>query len=203
MGISDPPTTFSAEFRDAAGAMWTGLAVTGRDEWVLVVPGPKAQWESHPELPAILEAIAEELAAMSRGHKADYLIRAGCRAYALGRRLARIDTAADLHRTIVKAMTSAIDGQYGALAIFVRREGALRICATHGYPEAIVEHRSQAFIRNMEEAVPLGRLGSPRDIANAVLFLASDEASYITGTTIIVDGGQTLPEGKDFRIRPE
>ena len=69
--------------------------------------------------------------------------------------------------------------------------------------EAIVEHRSQAFIRNMEEAVPLGRLGSPRDIANAVLFLASDEASYITGTTIIVDGGQTLPEGKDFRIRPE
>ena len=69
--------------------------------------------------------------------------------------------------------------------------------------EAIVEHRSQAFIRNMEEAVPLGRLGTPRDIANAVLFLASDEASYITGTTIIVDGGQTLPEGKDFRITPE
>lgn len=69
--------------------------------------------------------------------------------------------------------------------------------------EAIVEHRSQAFIRNMEEAVPLGRLGNPRDIAHAVLFLASDEAAYITGTTIIVDGGQTLPEGKDFRIRPE
>ncbi len=69
--------------------------------------------------------------------------------------------------------------------------------------EAIVEHRSQAFIRNMEEAIPLGRLGTPRDIANAALFLASDEASYITGTTIIVDGGQTLPEGKDFRIHPE
>jgi 3-oxoacyl-[acyl-carrier protein] reductase len=69
--------------------------------------------------------------------------------------------------------------------------------------EAIVEHRSKAFIRSMEEAVPLGRLGTPRDIANAVLFLASDEASYITGTTIIVDGGQTLPEGKDFRITPE
>jgi 3-oxoacyl-[acyl-carrier protein] reductase len=55
----------------------------------------------------------------------------------------------------------------------------------------------------MEDSVPLGRLGSPRDVANAVLFLASDEASYITGTTIIVDGGQTLPEGKDFRIAPE
>jgi diguanylate cyclase (GGDEF)-like protein len=140
VGISGPPVTLSAEFRDAVGAMWTGLAVTGREEWVLVVPGPKLQWESHPELPAILEAIAEELAAMSRGHKADYLVRASYRAYALGRRLARIDTAADLHRTIVRAMTSAIGGQFGALAIFARREGALRICATHGYPEAIVEH---------------------------------------------------------------
>jgi 3-oxoacyl-[acyl-carrier protein] reductase len=44
--------------------------------------------------------------------------------------------------------------------------------------------------------VPLGRLGRPRDVAHAVLFLASDEAAYITGTTIVVDGGQILPEAK-------
>jgi 3-oxoacyl-[acyl-carrier protein] reductase len=69
--------------------------------------------------------------------------------------------------------------------------------------EGMIATRSKAFIRSMEEAIPLGRLGNPRDIANAVLFLASDEASYITGTTIIVDGGQTLPEGKDFRLAPE
>jgi 3-oxoacyl-[acyl-carrier protein] reductase len=68
--------------------------------------------------------------------------------------------------------------------------------------EGMKLHRNAAFIRSMEEAVPLGRLGTPRDIANAVLFLASNEASYITGTTIIVDGGQTLPEGKDFRLNP-
>ena len=37
--------------------------------------------------------------------------------------------------------------------------------------------------------VPLGRVGQPRDVANATLFLASDEASYITGTTLYVDGG--------------
>jgi 3-oxoacyl-[acyl-carrier protein] reductase len=67
--------------------------------------------------------------------------------------------------------------------------------------EGVKQHRSADFIRAMEEAVPLGRLGTPRDIANAVLFLASDEASYITGTTIIVDGGQILPESKDFRIK--
>jgi len=68
--------------------------------------------------------------------------------------------------------------------------------------EGMRQHRSAEFIRSMEETVPLGRLGTPKDVANAVLFLASDEASYITGTTIIVDGGQTLPEGKDFRILP-
>jgi 3-oxoacyl-[acyl-carrier protein] reductase len=68
--------------------------------------------------------------------------------------------------------------------------------------EAVVAQRSQAFIKGMEDSIPLARLGTPRDVANAVLFLASDEASYITGTTIIVDGGQTLPEGKDFRIDP-
>jgi 3-oxoacyl-[acyl-carrier protein] reductase len=62
--------------------------------------------------------------------------------------------------------------------------------------------RSEAFIKSMEAAIPLSRLGTPRDIANCALFLASDEASYITGTTIVVDGGQTLPEGADFRINP-
>lgn len=44
--------------------------------------------------------------------------------------------------------------------------------------------------------VPLGRLGAPEDIAAAMLFLASDLAAYITGQTIVVDGGSTLPEVK-------
>lgn len=63
-------------------------------------------------------------------------------------------------------------------------------------------HRSATFIASMESAVPLGRLGTPREVAHATLFLASDEAAYITGTTIIVDGGQTLPESHNFRINP-
>lgn len=68
--------------------------------------------------------------------------------------------------------------------------------------EGMQLHRDAAFIKSMEDAVPLGRLGNPRDVANAFLFLASDDASYITGTTIVVDGGQLLPEGKDFRLLP-
>jgi 3-oxoacyl-[acyl-carrier protein] reductase len=68
--------------------------------------------------------------------------------------------------------------------------------------EAVQRERTPEFIRSMERSVPLGRLGTPRDVANAVLYLASDEAEYVTGTTIVVDGGQTLPEGGEFRIAP-
>ena len=62
--------------------------------------------------------------------------------------------------------------------------------------EGMQAERSPEYVRAMERSVPLGRLGTPRDVAHAVLFLASDEAAYITGTTIIVDGGQILPEAK-------
>jgi len=46
----------------------------------------------------------------------------------------------------------------------------------------------------MEASIPLGRLGKVEEIGAAALFLATDEAAYITGQTIVVDGGQTLPE---------
>ena len=42
------------------------------------------------------------------------------------------------------------------------------------------------------EAIPLGRMGSPEDIAKAVAFLASPDASYITGQTLVVDGGMVM-----------
>jgi 3-oxoacyl-[acyl-carrier protein] reductase len=44
----------------------------------------------------------------------------------------------------------------------------------------------------MAQRIPLGRLGDPEELANAVVFLASERASYITGQTLLVDGGQTL-----------
>jgi 3-oxoacyl-[acyl-carrier protein] reductase len=66
--------------------------------------------------------------------------------------------------------------------------------------EGLTVGRSPAYIAAMKASIPLGRLGSPLDVANAVVFLASEEASYITGTTILIDGGQTLPESKDFHV---
>lgn len=50
------------------------------------------------------------------------------------------------------------------------------------------------YVRKMEASVPMRRLGSIMDIANAALFFASDEAAYITGQSLVVDGGQILPE---------
>ena len=46
--------------------------------------------------------------------------------------------------------------------------------------------------RQMESRIPLKRFGNPEELANMVVFLASEAASYITGQTILVDGGQTL-----------
>ena len=49
----------------------------------------------------------------------------------------------------------------------------------------------------MTSAIPMGRLGTVDEIGYTALFLATDEAAYITGQTIVVDGGQVLPESPD------
>lgn len=49
-------------------------------------------------------------------------------------------------------------------------------------------------IEAMEALIPLKRLGHPHDVANAVLYLASDLASFVTGQSLVIDGGQILPE---------
>ena len=52
----------------------------------------------------------------------------------------------------------------------------------------------EEYMAGMAASIPLRRLGTVEDIGYAALFLASDEAGYITGQTIVVDGGQVLPE---------
>jgi len=54
----------------------------------------------------------------------------------------------------------------------------------------------QAYIQTMAAAIPLKRLGTVEEIGHAVAFLASEEAGFITGQTLVVDGGQTLPESR-------
>lgn len=61
--------------------------------------------------------------------------------------------------------------------------------------ESLEELYSDPGVRaDVTSRIPVGRMGKPNDIAHAVSFLMSDEASFITGQSIVVDGGQTLPE---------
>ena len=57
-----------------------------------------------------------------------------------------------------------------------------------------LEDLGEDYLKTMAASVPLKKLGRVEDIGNAALFLASKEANYITGQTIVVDGGQTVPE---------
>jgi 3-oxoacyl-[acyl-carrier protein] reductase len=63
---------------------------------------------------------------------------------------------------------------------------------TEGLQEA-----GDEYLAAMTNSIPLRRLGKPEDIGYTALFLASQEAGYITGQGIVVDGGQILPEGPE------
>ncbi|HEX3931310.1 MAG TPA: 3-oxoacyl-ACP reductase FabG [Nocardioides sp.] len=62
--------------------------------------------------------------------------------------------------------------------------------------EGLVE-LGEDYQRSMAASIPAGKLGTVDDIANVCLFLATDEAAYVTGQAIAVDGGQVLPESLD------
>lgn len=59
-------------------------------------------------------------------------------------------------------------------------------------PGGIFNNQNKTFVKNYEYKVPLKRMGEPEEIASVVLFLASEASSYITGASIVVDGGWTI-----------
>ena len=79
------------------------------------------------------------------------------------------------------------------LAAEVASRGITANCVAPGFiktamTDALPEEAKEKLTRN----IPMARLGLPEDVANAVAFLASDEASYITGQTIHVNGGMAM-----------
>ena len=55
-----------------------------------------------------------------------------------------------------------------------------------------VRTNDPAWVEAACASIPLGRLGTPRDVVYAALFLASDEAAYITGAELVIDGGSLI-----------
>jgi NAD(P)-dependent dehydrogenase (short-subunit alcohol dehydrogenase family) len=81
------------------------------------------------------------------------------------------------------------------LAVQFAPHGIRANCIHPGFtdtPMQTVRTTDREFVENAIASIPLGRLGTPRDIVNAALFLAGDEASYITGTELVVDGGSMV-----------
>jgi NAD(P)-dependent dehydrogenase (short-subunit alcohol dehydrogenase family) len=83
----------------------------------------------------------------------------------------------------VVGLTKAIAGEYGRENIRINAiaPGTNETPMVKAYPEEA--------IKMMAEAVPMGRLGQPHEVANVVSFLLSDESSYIHGAVISIDGG--------------
>lgn len=66
-------------------------------------------------------------------------------------------------------------------------------------PGAIQVREANKFYEGVKKIIPLKRPGQPEDIGNAVAWLASDKASYVTGITLRVDGGLILPGTPEYR----
>jgi meso-butanediol dehydrogenase/(S,S)-butanediol dehydrogenase/diacetyl reductase len=57
-------------------------------------------------------------------------------------------------------------------------------------------HNHPAIMQGFAERLPMGRMGTSDEMAGAILFLASEDATYITGTNLVVDGGLTAGTGQ-------
>jgi NAD(P)-dependent dehydrogenase (short-subunit alcohol dehydrogenase family) len=70
----------------------------------------------------------------------------------------------------------------------VRKCGSAEPRKREASPLALLERSGGAFL----ERIPLGRFGGPADLKGTVVFLASDASDFVTGQTIVVDGGQSV-----------
>jgi 3-oxoacyl-[acyl-carrier protein] reductase len=91
------------------------------------------------------------------------------------------------------ASKAGLIGLTKATAKELASRGITANCIAPGYIETdMTEQLSDKIKNTLIEQIPLKRIGQPKDIASTVCFLASDEAGYITGQTITVDGGMVM-----------
>lgn len=90
------------------------------------------------------------------------------------------------------ATKAAISGFTKALALEMAPYGINVNAVAPGPIDVSDGQADNAMFEQILRAIPLGRIGKPKDVSALVAFLVSDEASFITGQTIVVDGGYTL-----------
>lgn len=98
-------------------------------------------------------------------------------------------------KAAINQITQAMAVEFGPLGIRCNAVGPGTVL-TEGTAAHYGDDAAQAAIAG---TLPLGRMGEPDDIADAVSFLSSDESSWITGQTLFVDGGYTAAHGQFFR----
>lgn len=91
------------------------------------------------------------------------------------------------------ASKAGMIGMTKCLAAEVASRGITANCVAPGFIKtAMTDALPEEAKEKLASGIPMGRLGLPEDVANAVAFLASDEASYITGQTLHVNGGMAM-----------
>lgn len=91
------------------------------------------------------------------------------------------------------ASKAGAEGFTRSLAREIGSRGVTVNCVAPGFVETdMTEELDERLINSMLDAVPVGRMGQPHEIAAAVAFLASDDASYITGEVLAVNGGMYM-----------
>ena len=91
------------------------------------------------------------------------------------------------------ASKSAIEGFTRSLASEVASRNITANCISPGFIDTnMLDNIEQNKLESMVKNIPCGRIGDPKDVANAVFFLASEESSYITGQVLHVNGGLTM-----------
>ena len=151
---------------------------------------------------SVLTSTAEDLDKMYATNLRNYLLCVG----AAARRMIRDEIAGNiiLITSVRGIFVHPEDFYYGAIKAAMERAAksmaldlsayGIRVnCVAPGAIWRVREDGKPPMTPFIKESIPLGRVGSVQDIGEAVAYLVSDKAGYITGTTLVVDGGLILP----------